>query len=92
MLFSLEGGLLKDESLLPARDRFEPSRERPGPFLPYSPKCLEKLSEKSRVGLQRSLTGHRPSGTPGTLGPGLWASLLEAQLSDNFLRKNHSFA
>src|SRR5919202_2319447 len=25
----------------------------------YSPKCLEKLSEKSRTPLQRSLTGHR---------------------------------
>jgi hypothetical protein len=30
MLFSLKGGLLKDASLLPARQRFEPPRERPG--------------------------------------------------------------
>src|ERR687889_2654385 len=28
MIFSLKGGLLKDTSLLPARDRFEPHGER----------------------------------------------------------------
>src|SRR5215204_2050715 len=60
MLFSLEGGLPKDASLLPDRHRFEPPRERPGPsFRPYAAECVE--GEFSEVSIHdpeyRSLSG-----------------------------------
>jgi hypothetical protein len=41
MLFSLKGGLLKDASLLPARDRFEPPGSASVLLRAYSPECVE---------------------------------------------------
>src|SRR3712207_3350489 len=49
-LFSLKGGLQQDASLLPARHRFEPPRERPGPSShPIHRSTWKRFSQKFGV-------------------------------------------
>src|SRR5215207_8709784 len=51
----------------------------------YSPNCLEKLSEKSRTPLQRSLTGHRNDTFRAVLAFVYWPNLRSKPRSDPFL-------
>ena len=55
----------------------------------YAPKCVEKLSEKSRTGLQSSLTGHRNGTFRSILAsvyrPNLWLERSLYPFSDSFL-------
>src|SRR5215207_9451382 len=50
----------------------------------YSPNCLEKLSEKSRTPLQRSLTGHRNDTFRAVLAFVYWPNLRSKPRSDPF--------
>src|SRR5215218_3382830 len=69
MLFSLKDGSLKDASLLPARHRFEPPGERPGPSSrPIHRSAWKKNSRKFTVAngffTQRQPHDNRPCCTP----------------------------
>src|SRR5215208_3741833 len=69
MLFSFKDGSLKDASLLPARHRFEPPGERPGPSSrPIHRSAWKRNSRKLAVANGPSgaspSTGLRHEGTP----------------------------
>jgi pimeloyl-ACP methyl ester carboxylesterase len=61
-------------------------------LMPELARDFEVIAVDQRgIGLSDKPQDGYDAGTPGTLAPGLWASLLEAQLSYNCAR-NHSFA